>query len=144
MSPRRTLLALLLVALAAAACDAPGGYLAEQGRRHRLAELGVEPFDSTGTYKLAGVSTVKRIEIPKKLDARRLGRDTLDPAFNVFRTRCRACHELPAPDAKPAYLWDATLSRMKKNAADAGLMPWSATDEAAIRGFLEEHAADRN
>ncbi len=72
---------------------------------------------------------------------KKLGADTLDATFEAFRMRCRACHELPAPDSKPAYLWDATLSRMKKNAADAGLLPWSATDENAIRAFLEEHAA---
>ncbi len=139
MIPRVLLLATAALLLAGTvACDNSGGYLAEQGRRrrlaeqgrrHRLAELGVQPFDSTGRYALEGVST--------------LGRDTLDGAFKTFRARCQACHDLPAPGSKPAYLWDATLSRMRKDVAEAGLMPWSSMDEAAIRRFLEDHTSDR-
>ena len=34
------------------------------------------------------------------------------------------------------------MSRMRKNAADAGLLPNTPGDEAAILAFLRKHAAD--
>ncbi len=121
-SGRFVAMAVLLLA-GAAACDSSGGSLERQGRQQGPAETGVV------------------IEVPK-LDARKLGADTLDPAFRVFRERCQGCHDAPAPDSKPASLWDTTIDRMKKNVAEAGLMPWSATDEAAIRRFLDDHASN--
>lgn len=133
----------LLVGVAVlAACDATPGYLQEQGRRQRLADAGVEGFDTTGSFQLAGMSTYRIIDI-EALEPRRLGRDTLDTAFHTYRMRCGSCHVVPSPDTKPAYLWDATVSRMKKNAAAAGLMPMSRHDEAVVLGFLREHAAER-
>lgn len=140
---RRLALAGVTMALAAVAgCDPTPDYLKEEARRMRLAELGVELYDSTGTYELAGMSTHREIDIPL-LRPEDLGADTLDPAFDVFALRCGSCHAVPAPGAKPAYLWDAALSRMRKNAEDAGLMPMGPDDEALVRRFLREHAADR-
>jgi len=126
--------------LFAAACDTSPAYLREEGRRRHLQSLGIEGFDSGGAYALAGVSTMRRIDIAT-LDPRKLGEDTLDGAYRVLLMRCGACHDVPAPDSKPAYLWESVVSRMKKNAQDAGLMPMDPGDEVAVLGFLREHAA---
>lgn len=132
----------LAVLLLAAACDTGPAYLREEGRRRHLQELGVERFDGGGDYRLAGVSAVRTIQVePMKPGA--LGADTADAAFGLFSMRCGACHDRPAPGSKPAYLWESVVSRMRKNAQDAGLMPPSAEDEALILGFLQRHAADR-
>jgi len=139
---RKTGGAALVLILLAAACDARPDYLKESGRRQRLQALGVERFDSADAFKLAGMSTHKEVQIDA-LKPGELGADTLDPAFHVFHMRCGSCHEVPSPRSKPAYLWDAAMSRMKKNAADAGLMPISPEDEATVLRFLREHAADR-
>jgi hypothetical protein len=132
----------LLALVAAAACDATPNYLKEQADQKRLATLGVERFDSAGAFKLAGMSTFRVIAIDA-LKPGELGTDTLDPAYHVLHMRCGSCHAVPSPGSTPAFLWDATLSRMKKNAADAGLMPIDPRDEAEVLRFLREHASDR-
>ncbi len=137
----RILFSGLVPILVAAACDTSPGYLREEGRRRHLESLGIERFDSGGAYALAGVSTIRRIELDA-LDPRKLRGDTLDPAYGVLLMRCGACHDVPAPDSKPAYLWESVVSRMKKNAQDAGLMPMDSSDEAAVLRFLREHAAE--
>lgn len=131
-------LALLLVM---AACDASPAYLREEGRRKHLADLGIQRFDSAQAYRLAGVSALRILSVPAMRPGE-LGADTADAAFGVFSMRCGACHDRPSPGAKPAYMWAATLSRMKKNAEDAGLLPMSAEDETLILGLLQKHAAD--
>ncbi|GMV05204.1 MAG: hypothetical protein AMXMBFR53_14830 [Gemmatimonadota bacterium] len=134
-------LALAALVLGTAACDVTPDYLKEQGRRSRLKALGVEQFDSARAFKLAGMSTHREIQIdaarPGELDG-----DTLDPGYHEFHMRCGSCHAVPSPASKPGYLWEASLSRMKKNWSDAGLMPMSAEDEAAVLRFLKDHAAD--
>lgn len=138
----RALPSILALLAVAAACDASPGYLKDEGRRHRLAELGVERFDSTGRYRLAGVSATRDVEVAA-LKPGELGADTLDAGYHAFGMRCGTCHDVPSPGSKPAYLWDAVVSRMKRNARDAGLMPMSPGNEAAVLRFLREHAADR-
>lgn len=144
MIPARfpTLFAALITLAATAACDASPDYLKQQGRRRRLAALGIERFDSAAAFRLAGMSTHRDIRIDA-LDPSTLGPDTLDPAYHVFHMRCGSCHEVPAPSSKPGYLWDAVMSRMKTNARDAGLMPIGPDDEAIVLRFLQEHAGDR-
>lgn len=144
MIPARlpTLLAALITSAAAAGCDASPDYLKAQGRRRRLAELGIERFDSAAAFRLAGMSTNRKIRIDA-LDPETLGPDTLDAAYHVLHMRCGSCHDVPAPGSKPGYLWDAAMSRMKKNAREAGLMPISSEDEAVVLRFLREHASDR-
>jgi len=137
----RILLSGLVPILVAAACGASPDYLREEGRRRHLESLGVDRFDSGGAYPLAGVSTTRRIEIAA-LDPGKLGDDTSDAAYDVLLMRCGACHDVPAPDSKPAYLWESVVSRMRKNAQDAGLMPMDSSDEAAVLRFLREHAAE--
>lgn len=127
--------------LFAAACDTSPAYLREEGRRRHLESLGIERFDSGGAYSLAGVSTMRRIEIDA-LDPRKLHGDTLDAAYHMLLMRCGACHDVPAPDSKPADLWESVVGRMKKNAQDAGLMPMDSSDETAVLRFLREHAAE--
>lgn len=136
----RRLAWLLLLAAGLAACDATPAPLRERARRQRLSAIGIERFDTTGSYKLAGMSTYRIIDL-EPLDPRVLGVDTLDPDYDVYRMRCGACHRAPAPGSKPAFLWAPTMSRMRKNAADAGLMPMSDRDEAAVLRFLRERAA---
>lgn len=131
-----------LLVLLGTACDARPDYLKESARIQRLESLGVERFDSAGAFKLAGMSTHREIQIDA-LRPGELGADTLDPAFHVFHMRCGSCHDVPSPGSRPAYLWDAAMSRMKKNASDAGLMPISPEDEETVLRFLREHAADR-
>ena len=140
-APRATAGTALLLLLVAA-CDARPDYLKESARRRHLETLGVEKFDSAGLFKLAGMSTRREIQIDL-LTPRELGADTLDPAFHVFHMRCGSCHAVPSPGSKPGYLWDAAMSRMKKNASDAGLMPISADDEETVLRFLRAHASDR-
>jgi hypothetical protein len=111
----------------------------EQGRRHRLAELGIERFDSTG-HKLAGVSATREIVVPL-LKRGELTGDTLGMEYRTLEMRCRACHQLPSPGSKPAYLWEGVLTRMTKNASDAGLMPMSSADQAEVLRFLRRHSA---
>ena len=137
----RILLWSIVPILFVAACDGSPGYLREEGRRRHLESLGIERFDSVGTYPLAGVSTTRRIEIAA-LDPGKLGGDTSDAAYDVLLMRCGACHDVPAPDSKPSYLWESVVSRMRKNAQDAGLMPMDSSDEAAVLRFLREHAAE--
>jgi len=132
----------VITLVAAAACDTTPGYLKEQAGRRRLAALGVDRFDSAGVFKLAGMSTFHLVEIDA-LKPGELGADTLDPAYHLLHMRCGSCHEVPSPGSRPAYLWDAAMSRMTKNAARAGLMPISAGDEAEVLRFLREHASDR-
>lgn len=139
--PRPALAVVLLALLATAACDATPDYVKEQARQKRLADLGIERFDSAGRFDLAGMSTHREIEI-QALKPRELEGDTLGPDYRTFHMRCGSCHEVPSPSSKPAYLWEASLSRMKKNAADAGLMPMAPEDEASVLRFLREHAAD--
>lgn len=137
----RTLITGLITLVATAACDASPDYLKEQGRRRRLAAVGVERFDSAAAFRLAGMSTHREIEIDA-LNPRALGSDTLGAAYHVFHMRCGSCHDVPSPSSKPGYLWEAVMSRMKTNARDAGLMPISSDDEAVVLRFLREHAAD--
>lgn len=137
--PRLAVLTGLVALLGLAACDATPSNVKEQGRRRRLAELGIERFDATG-HRLAGVSATQQILVPP-LKRGELGDDTLAGAYRAFSMRCRACHQLPSPGSKPAYLWEGVVSRMKKNAADAGLMPMSSADEADVLAFLRRHAA---
>jgi hypothetical protein len=132
----------LTLLLLAGACDTGPAYLQEEGRRRHLQELGVERFDAGGDYRLAGVSAVRTIAV-EPVEPGELGADTTDGAFGLFSMRCGACHEPPSPGSKPSYLWAPVMSRMKKNAQDAGLMPPSADDEALILDFLQRHAADR-
>jgi hypothetical protein len=138
---RRILLAGLATLMATGACDGSGGPLEEQGRLRRLAGLGIERFDSAAAFRLAGMSTHRQIQLDV-LDPRKLGADTLDPTYHLLHMRCGSCHGVPAPSSKPAFLWEASLSRMKKNIADAGLMPMTPDDEAQVLRFLREHAAD--
>lgn len=125
----------------AAGCDATPDYLKERAGQRRLAAAGVEGFDSAGAFRLAGMSTFRVIEIDA-LKPGALGADTLDPAYHVLHMRCGSCHGVPAPGSKPGYLWEAAMSRMKKNAADAGLLPIDPRDEAEVLRFLREHASD--
>jgi hypothetical protein len=134
--------AVLIALLGAGGCDVTPNHLEEQAGRRRLSDLGVERFDSAAAFKLAGMSTYRSIEIDALRPAE-LGADTLDPAYHVLHMRCGSCHTVPDPGGRPAYLWDAAMSRMKKNAADAGLMPISPRDEAEVLRFLREHASDR-
>jgi len=138
---RLGLLAGLAVVALGSACDATPDYLKEQGRRDRLAALGVSHFDSADAYDLAGMSTRKAIQL-EALKPGELGGDTLSADYHTFHMRCGSCHDVPSPGAKPGYLWEAMLSRMKKNAADAGLMPMAPDDEAAVLRFLRSHAKD--
>ena len=126
--------------VATGACDGLPDHVKEQARLRRLAALGVERFDSVGAFHLAGMSTHREIKIDA-LDPRDLGADTLDPAYHVFQMRCGPCHDVPSPGSKPAFLWESAMSRMKKNAADAGLMPIRRDEEATVVRFLREHAA---
>jgi hypothetical protein len=120
-------------------CDATPANVKEQGRRHRLAELGIERFDSTG-HALAGVSATREIVLPV-LERGELGGDTLGWGYRTFSMRCRACHQLPSPGSKLAHLWEGVMTRMTKNASNAGLMPMSAEDHVEILGFLQRHSA---
>ena len=138
----RSAAAVLIALLGAGGCDVTPNHLEEQAGRRRLSDLGVERFDSAAAFKLAGMSTYRSIQI-NALRPSELGADTLDPAYHVLHMRCGSCHAVPSPDSRPAYLWDAALSRMKKNAADAGLMPIDPKDEAEVLRVLREHASDR-
>lgn len=143
VTSRAASLALFLVVLVGtAACDATPDYLKEQARRKRLSEVGVEQFDSAGAFALAGMSTHREIQI-EALDPLTLGADTLASGYHTLHMRCGSCHEVPDPATKPAYLWDGVISRMKKNAADAGLVPMSGEDEREVLKFLRNHAEDR-
>ncbi len=131
---------LLAVLLGGTGCDTTPDYLQEQMRRDRLAGLGVARFDSAGAYQLAGMSTRRNVRLVA-LKPGELGADTLDAAYHTFHMRCGSCHDVPAPRSKPPYLWEATMSRMKKNASDAGLMPISDEEEGRILEFLRNRAA---
>lgn len=135
----RTLAAGVTLLSAVAACDALPPAVKDQGRARRLAELGIERFDSTGAYRLAGVSATRTIEVPP-LKRGELEGDTLSAGYRAFRMRCQACHELPSPSAHPAYLWEGVVGRMRTNALNAGLMPMSPDDEATVVSFLQKHA----
>jgi hypothetical protein len=144
MTPRARLgLAAGLVALTfGAACDATPDYLKEQARRDRLVALGVVRFDSAGAFQLAGMSTRRKVALVPLESGELPVADTLGLGYHTFHMRCASCHDVPSPATKPGYLWEATMSRMKKNAADAGLMPISEEDEAIVLDFLREHASD--
>ena len=135
----RALAAGLTLISALAACDALPPAVKDQGRARRLAELGIERFDSTGAYRLAGVSATRTIEVPP-LKGGELEGDTLGAGYRAFRMRCQACHELPSPSAHPASLWEGIVGRMRTNAMSAGLMPMAQDDEAAVVSFLQKHA----
>lgn len=111
----------------------------EQGRERRLEAAGVESFDSTGSFDLAGMSATRRIEV-EPLDLRKLDGDTVGPAYLAFHARCSACHAPPAPESKTASLWSGVMNRMSHNQEDAGLMPMSASDKALVLDFLQRHA----
>lgn len=132
----------LLAALSAAACDTVPDYLKEDIRERRLSEAGVEAFDTTGTYKLAGMSALREVDI-EAVDLRDLGGDTLGPDFLAFHARCSACHVAPAPSSKPAHAWSSVMSRMVHNQEQAGLMPMRQEDEARVLRFLERHGRTR-
>ena len=136
----RPLIPALVVLLAATACDATPANVKEQGKRRRLAALGIETFDGSGTHRLAGVSATRIISV-EPLDARALDGDTLGAGYRLLSMRCGACHQPPAPASKPAWLWEGTVARMRQNAREAGLMPMSAGDEAEVLRFLQRHAA---
>jgi len=102
----------------------------------------VAGFDTAGAYRLAGMSTRREIDLVP-LGPGELAGDTLGVGYRTFRTRCASCHDAPSPGSQPAYMWEAIMSRMKKNAADAGLMPISAEDDTIVFGFLRKHASDR-
>lgn len=131
----------MLVLLVASACDVQPDYLKESARKRRIEALGVEHFDSAGAFKLAGLSTHREIKI-SALRPREVGADTLSPEFHVYHMRCGSCHDAPSPGSRPGYLWEASMSRMKKNAQDAGLLPITAEDQAAVLRFLRRHASD--
>lgn len=133
--------ALLLALLAAASCSGGSDRVAERAARQRLADVGLERFDSAGSFRLAGVSAVRDVEI-EPLDVRHLEGDTTSAGYHLLVSRCAACHAVPAPASKDAYLWSGVLSRMRHNAAEAGLLPNTREDEALLLQFLQRHAAD--
>ncbi|MCG6986595.1 MAG: hypothetical protein LJF06_00195 [Gemmatimonadetes bacterium] len=135
----RVLAAGLTLLSALAACDALPPAVKDQGRVRRLSQLGIERFDSTGAYQLAGVSATRSIEVPP-LKRGELEGDTLGAGYRAFRMRCQACHELPSPSAHPASLWEGVVGRMRTNAMNAGLMPMTQDDEATVVSFLQKHA----
>jgi hypothetical protein len=127
------------LALGAVACDALPPAVKDQARARSLVELGIERFDSTGAYQLAGVSATRTIEVPP-LKRGELGADTLGAGYHLFRMRCQACHQLPSPSAHPAHLWEGIVGRMRTNALNAGLMPMTQDEEATVVSFLQRHA----
>jgi hypothetical protein len=104
--------------------------------------VGVTRFDSAGAFRLAGMSTHREIDLvplkPRELSAA----DTADAGYHTFQMRCGSCHDVPSPASMPAYMWEAEMVRMKKNAADAGLLPITPEDEALVVEFLRRHASD--
>jgi mono/diheme cytochrome c family protein len=135
----RALAAGLTLLSAVVACDALPPAVKDQGRAHRLSDLGIERFGSTGAYRLAGVSATRTIEV-QPLKRGELEGDTLGAGYHAFRMRCQACHELPSPSAHPASLWEGIVGRMRTNALNAGLMPMTQDEEAKVVSFLQKHA----
>jgi mono/diheme cytochrome c family protein len=58
----------------------------------------------------------------------------------VYQGRCGGCHRLFAPGSMTAEMWDVQVARMRGEFARRGI-PWlSAEEEAALRGYLHDHA----
>lgn len=136
--PPRVLLLGVALVLGTVACDALPANVKDQGRARRLAAIGIERFDSTGSHRLAGVSATRTIAV-LPLKTAELAGDTLSADYHTFRMRCGACHALPSPSTHPGYMWEGIVERMRKNAVDAGLMPMGTDDQAAVVRFLEKH-----
>ena len=126
-------------ALAMASCGGIPESVLEQGRERRLEAVGVESFDTTDSFDLAGMSATRLIEV-EPLDVRKLDGDTVGPAYLAFHTRCSACHAPPAPGSKTASLWSGVMNRMSDNQEDAGLMPMRPGEKALVLEFLQRHA----
>jgi len=127
-----------ITAILLAACDATPRHVEVQGRRHRLAEAGVQSFDSAGQFYRVGMSAVAEVDV-KPLRKRDLQGDTLGEAYHLFLTRCGACHDVPAPGSKEAWQWSGTVSRMRVRIEKAGLLPMSDDAQGLVAGLLERH-----
>lgn len=96
-------------------------------------------FDSTGTYKNAGVSTRIQADITP-LDPESLHGDTLVRAFQLFRMRCAACHRVPDPTMKEGQYWPYTVGKMRERTEKAGLVPMTEAEADSILDFLRRHS----
>lgn len=138
---RRLLLASLTVFIAAG-CDTTPAYVNRQIQERRLATIGLETVDPSGTSSAAGTSFLRDIDVPA-MDTRRIGADTASEGFHRYVHRCGTCHSAPSPRARTAPEWGYVFPRMKQHVTDAGLIPLGARDQALILDFLRRHAADR-
>lgn len=101
--------------------------------------LSTSYFDSTETYRSAGVSTRVRADLTP-LKPSSLRGDTLGRSFHLLRTRCAACHQVPDPTMKTAQHWPYLVSRMRKRTESAGLIPMTGAEGDTILRLLQKHA----
>jgi hypothetical protein len=138
---RRLFLASLTV-FTTAGCDTTPAYVKRQIQERRLAEIGLETVDPSGTSSAAGTSFLRDIDVPA-MDTRHIGADTASEGFHRYVHRCGTCHSAPSPRARTAPEWGYVFPRMKQHVTDAGLIPLGPRDQALILDFLRRHAADR-
>jgi hypothetical protein len=130
------------IALALVGCDATPDYLRREAQERRLAELGMETVDPTGTSPDAGLSLTRKVRITP-LDPGKLGGDTLSAGFHRFRHRCGTCHDPPAPRSHTSVEWIHVIPKMEGHIKDAGLIPLNGVDRQLILDYLRRHAAVR-
>lgn len=133
--------AFVLAVLALSACDATPDYLRREAQGRRVAETGLERIDPSGTFSDAGVSILRKIDLPE-MNLRRIGPDTASPGFHRYVHRCGTCHVAPSPALRTAPQWRYVFPRMEKHMAETGLIPLGPGDEALILDFLTRHAAE--
>lgn len=104
--------------------------------------LSPEMLDPTGGAPEAGISAGLRPRLDP-LDPDELHGDTASRRYHAFRQRCGGCHRPPSPSSKPPSEWPDVVRRMESHVGDAGLLPFSDGERAAIRRFLLRHARGR-
>lgn len=140
-TPARAGLAILAAVPVLVSCGGLPDEIHEQAKARRLEAAGVEAFDSSGRYDLAGMSATQIVDL-EPVSKKDLEGDTLGPEFMAFHARCSACHVAPAPRSKTAGEWASVMSRMAHNQEEAGLLPMRPEDRELALRFLQRHAKD--
>ncbi|MBR9990655.1 MAG: hypothetical protein KFH98_12925 [Gemmatimonadetes bacterium] len=103
-------------------------------------ELRATRLAPPGSAPQAGISARANIdvaELPDRLAARLHD----NPDFHRLIHRCGVCHATPDPALHTAEEWPAVIAQMSRMIDDAGLLPLSPADSAAVLRTLAEHAS---
>jgi hypothetical protein len=132
------LLAAVLVAIIVSVRDAQRKErLRDIAAAHR--ELRATRLAPPGSAPRAGISARANVEVaafPDRLAQRLHG----DPDFHRLSHRCGVCHATPDPDIHPGADWPEVIQRMSRLIDEAGLLPLSPADSAAVLRVLTAHA----